>query len=643
MTLIAGGSIAGDGSIKNASGQCLGIKTCSGQVLAVTGINITNIILASGQTLPVLISGQVINANLSGTVMVSGELSVTGQIGAVVSGCIGIKNCSGTVLAVTGASVNINVYYLSGTAGPPGPPGPQGPIGFTGAIGPIGVTGVIGPIGFTGAVGPQGPIGFTGAIGPIGVTGAVGPQGPIGVTGLTGPQGPIGFTGAIGPIGFTGAIGPDGPIGATGAIGPIGVTGQIGPQGPQGFMTSGDLITIVSGMLLPTAGLTSGQIITLVSGMDILNSVQMSGNYLTSAEVCSGAWVNLYATSGSCALSGQWMSSGAIWGLSGVYAASGLWMSSGKIWQTSGWAQASGVYALSGSGGGGLTSSQVIIMISGAVSGIAHISQVSSMVMTRQISGVYMTSSQVNAMIPVDDQYYWATTGKPGGYNLRSLKNWSVFHYVSSPGLSLATWPSYGGTPDSDHQYLTAAGRPLPSTVVQSEMSIRHPNSCVASSYNNTIYWIGYIGLDDFTGGNSGATIGGGMARSVPNWVSGIRLSGATGYGMTSEGVYFAADATGNWYAVDAKTINGFAQVQSVGSVTALDKLCIVLTSGDSTFYLNDSLVATLTHVSGYSMTSSATTLKGFICAPYMGNNPNVNHDRAYTRNPMMIVGTPGA
>lgn len=356
MTLIAGGTIGGDGSIQNVSGTCLGIKTCSGQTIAVTGINITNIILASGQSLPVLISGQVINANLSGTVLISGGVSVTGEIGAVVSGCIGIRNCSGTVLAVTGASVNINVYYLSGTAGPQGPPGPPGPQGVTGAIGPIGVTGAIGPIGFTG---------------------------------LT------------------------------------------GPAGPQGFMTSGDLITIVSGMLLPTAGLTSGQIITLVSGMGITDGYmlsgcylpcsaadgfQVSGDYLVPLNISGMALlsdipdVSVFATSGDVAatyqLSGDYLVPLNISGMAllsdipdvSVYITSG---DASDSFAHSGTVMASGVNLVSGdivsivSGmnlpSGGLTSGQVFEIVSGC--GLYPFSG------TVQASGVFMTSATTVSVV----------------------------------------------------------------------------------------------------------------------------------------------------------------------------------------------------------------------------------------------------
>ena len=358
---------SGDIDIGNSSGTCLGIKTCSGQTLSVTGMVINNFIIASGQTLNVGISGQTINTNLSGTVIVSGEVTVQGQLGVDVSGCLGIHNCSGTVLAITGASVQIDVYYLSGTAGPPGPPGPPGPqglqgvtgltgpqglqgvTGLTGPQGLQGVTGLTGPQGLqgvTGLTGPQGLQGVTGLTGPQGlqgVTGLTGPQGLQGVTGLTGPIGPQGVTGAVGPQGVTGAVGPIGPQGVTGLVGPQGiqgvtglvgpqgiqgvtglvgpqgiqgVTGLVGPAGPQGFMTSGDLITIVSGMLLPTAGLTSGQIITLVSGMalpgpgvwQVSGFAQASGIYLTGIAVSGIA--HLSDISGRFTLSGTAMASG---------------------------------------------------------------------------------------------------------------------------------------------------------------------------------------------------------------------------------------------------------------------------------------------------------------------------------------------
>ena len=64
------------------------------------------------------ISGQARNVNLaSGVVQVSGQVQVQGQVGANLSGCIGIRNCSGQVLATTGMSVTVNVYSNSGSTG----------------------------------------------------------------------------------------------------------------------------------------------------------------------------------------------------------------------------------------------------------------------------------------------------------------------------------------------------------------------------------------------------------------------------------------------------------------------------------------------------------------------------------------------
>jgi hypothetical protein len=54
LTLIAGGTIGGDGSIKNASGTCLGIKTCSGQSIAVTGMVVNNNIFVITSGMPSL-------------------------------------------------------------------------------------------------------------------------------------------------------------------------------------------------------------------------------------------------------------------------------------------------------------------------------------------------------------------------------------------------------------------------------------------------------------------------------------------------------------------------------------------------------------------------------------------------------------
>ena len=398
---------SGDLDISNSSGTCLGIKTCSGQTLNVTGMVVNNFNIASGQTLLVDISGQTINANLSGTVLVSGEVTVQGQLGVDVSGCLGIHNCSGQVLAITGASVQIDVYYLSGTAGPPGPPGPQGIQGVTGLVGPQGLQGV------TGLVGPQGLQGVTGLVGPQGlqgVTGLVGPQGLQGVTGLVGPQGIQGVTGLVGPQGLqgvTGLVGPDGPQGIQG------VTGLVGATGPQGFMTSGDLITIVSGMLLPTAGLTSGQIITLVSGMNILDGTQVSGCFLP----CSAA--------DGFAASGLWMSSGQIWQTSGWAAASGQWMSSGAIWQTSGFAQASGVYQASSLV---LTSSNVVAIVSGMTLPGPGVWQVSGFA---QASGIYQASSLVLTSSNVVGIVSGMALGGGGGSGSLLLAYNSVFAPVS--------------------------------------------------------------------------------------------------------------------------------------------------------------------------------------------------------------------
>ncbi len=166
-------------------------------------------------------------------------------------------------------------------------------------------------------------------MGPQGASGAIGPQGPVGVTGAVGPQG---VTGAIGPTGLqgvTGAVGPEGPIGVTGATGIQGVTGA---TGAQGFMTSGDLITIVSGMNLGTGMQYSGWIISGEASDSFVHSgntlyvasgwAQASGVFMTSATTVSvvsgmgiggggGYYVDDRYAGGTGAVSGVLTTSGA--------------------------------------------------------------------------------------------------------------------------------------------------------------------------------------------------------------------------------------------------------------------------------------------------------------------------------------------
>jgi hypothetical protein len=63
---------------------------------------------------------------------------------------------------------NLNIFTITGPAGPTGYTGPIGPTGATGYTGHTGPTGFTGPTGYTGPLGPTGPTGYTGYSGPAG-------------------------------------------------------------------------------------------------------------------------------------------------------------------------------------------------------------------------------------------------------------------------------------------------------------------------------------------------------------------------------------------------------------------------------------------------------------------------------------------
>jgi hypothetical protein len=166
----------------------------------------------------------------------------------------------GTITAISGLAITVNVDYVNGTvgagpyanwtidiAGMFGSTGATGLRGGTGATGPSGGVGGVGATGATGATGTQGNQGTTGATGPQGLSGTAGGTGAQGTTGATGIQGVQGATGATGFTGSTGATGPSGTGGTTGATGAQGATGATGPVGAVAWnpiWTTGAITTI---------------------------------------------------------------------------------------------------------------------------------------------------------------------------------------------------------------------------------------------------------------------------------------------------------------------------------------------------------------------------------------------------------------
>ena len=167
----------------------------------------------------------------------------------IVYPAIPVNFMEGTITAIVGLAITVNVDYVGGTtgAGPYanwtidvtgmfGSTGATGPVGATGLTGTTGAQGTGGGTGATGATGLQGNQGSTGATGPQGGAGANGGTGAIGSTGATGFTGATGATGATGLTGGTGATGPVGSGGSTGATGATGLTGSTGITG-AGYWT----------------------------------------------------------------------------------------------------------------------------------------------------------------------------------------------------------------------------------------------------------------------------------------------------------------------------------------------------------------------------------------------------------------------
>ena len=157
----------------------------------------------------------------------------------VVYPAIPVNYMEGTITAIVGLAITVNVDYVGGTNGA----GPYanwtidvaGMFGSTGATGPQGATGPTGIQGNQGTGGGTGATGATGIQGNQGSTGATGPQGNAGANGGTGA---IGSTGATGFIGATGATGATGLTGGTGATGPVGTGGSTGATGATGLVGS---------------------------------------------------------------------------------------------------------------------------------------------------------------------------------------------------------------------------------------------------------------------------------------------------------------------------------------------------------------------------------------------------------------------
>ena len=243
------------------------------------------------------ISGQVINANVTGTVLVSGQVQVQGQIGAVVSGCLGIHNCSGQVLNTTGMSVTVNVYSNSG-----------------------------------------------------GVT-----SGDV-VTIVSGMNLPLNSGAVVQNSGWA-------------------ISGEVAQQ----YFHSGKSLSLsaTSGAYLQVMnrsglgiiyGTFDGDGITLDSASGLTQQLWNASGIQAETVACLDLWV---VSGHQFQFSGIYLTGASISGMahlsdiSGQFTLSGTAMSSSQVWQVSGFAQASGVYALSGTGGGGLTSSDVLTMVSG--------------------------------------------------------------------------------------------------------------------------------------------------------------------------------------------------------------------------------------------------------------------------------------
>lgn len=176
----------------------------------------------------------------------------------IVYPAIPVNFMEGTITAIVGLAITVNVDYVGGTTGA----GPYanwtidiaGMYGSTGATGPVGATGLTGTTGAQGTGGGTGATGATGQQGNQGGTGATGPQGPSGVSGGTGA---FGSTGATGFTGATGATGATGLTGGTGATGPVGTGGSTGATGATGLTGSTGITGAGYWTPIISAGITS--------------------------------------------------------------------------------------------------------------------------------------------------------------------------------------------------------------------------------------------------------------------------------------------------------------------------------------------------------------------------------------------------
>jgi len=412
----------------------------------------------------------------------------------------------------------------------------------------------------------------------------------------------------------------------TGLVGPQGiqgVTGLVGPAGPQGFMTSGDLITIVSGMLLPTAGLTSGQIITLVSGMalpgpgvwQVSGFAQASGIYLTGIAVSGIAHLSdisgQFCVSGFAQASGIFLTGIAVSGVAHLSDISGQFC-------VSGFAQASGIF-LTGI----------------AVSGVAHLSDISGQFTlsgTAMASGINLTSSNVVGIVSgmaiggggasgaiVYGAQFWGGYGYgTSGINYGDYTQFKLIQCVGNVGVaSTGTFPGFepliqdfvsgrtatlsmnpvtDNTVGGDALHISAS--PLSG---QETEGLHTPGTYLLSGTQS------YGALAQIGFGDLGSVAGAGLVTRGVLFGFGAAVGNApvmSGASAWPNGVYYAMNG-GSVYAYYVKN-NVIVSQQFVGtpSVCAQGqpywKYNIHMTSGVARFYVNNSGAAVL-NISGFS------------------------------------------